>query len=127
MHVLHSLPSYLPYLRFSREGWIGVGVGFAVALAVMWLLVRAGRRRVIIDNSPAVDLMAYHLGRIADTLDRLSVEGQTPLRGLQRARQGAQAERETRESQQMQSAGPEPASEQRPVPSYRTGMSIFGR
>ena len=38
---MHFLPSYL-YL--SREAWIGAGVGFVVAMAVMWLLAESSGR-----------------------------------------------------------------------------------
>ena len=124
---MHFLPSYL-YL--SREAWIGAGVGFVVAMAVMWLLVWAGRRRyVIVGNSPTVDLIAFHLGRIADTLDHVSIQSAPPLRGFQRARQSVEAEREMDTARDSQEASPaqEHARAERRVPAGRISMSIFGR
>lgn len=127
MHFVYSLPSYL---HFSREVWIAAGVGFVVALGVMWLLIWAGKRRfVVIGGSPAVDVIAYHLGRIADTLDHLSVQPAPPLRGFERQRQSIEAERAVEPSHQPRQVESEqnPVREQPKVPSYRVGMSIFGR
>jgi hypothetical protein len=118
--LMHALPSYL---HFPREVWISAGVGFVVALAVMWLLVWAGRRRyVIIGNSPAVDVLAYHLGRIADTLDRLPLPGPSLGRESQQVRESARREVEPPRVSPVPSAEPE-----HPVPAHRIGMSIFGR
>jgi len=123
----------LPYLHLSRDVWIGLGIGFAVALVVMWLLVWFGRRRyVIIGNSPTVEMMAYQLGRIADTLDRLSMQGAQPQRVLQQSRQTTtEAQREIepsreRESQQVQPV-PEPAPDEHATPTQRISLSMFGR
>ena len=123
----------LPYLHLSRDVWIGLGIGFAVALVAMWLLVWFGRRRyVIIGNSPTVEMIAYQLGRIADTLDRLSIQGAQPQRVLQQSRQTTiEAQREIEpsrehESQQVQPA-PEPAPEEHATPTHRISLSMFGR
>jgi hypothetical protein len=127
MHFAYALPSYL---HFSREVWIAAGIGFVVALGVMALLVWAGKRRfVVIGGSPAVDVIAYHLGRIADTLDHLSTQPASPLRGFERARQSIEAERGIEPSHQLRhvESAQNPVREQPKVPSYRVGMSIFGR
>jgi hypothetical protein len=120
---MQALPSYL---HFPREVWIAAGIGFAFAIAVMWLLVWAGRRRhVIIKNSPAIDLIAYHLGRIADTLNRLSIQGTSLGRESQQARESTQARREVEPPRESQPPAPE--AEERSVPAHRIGMSMFGR
>jgi len=52
---------------------VQVAIGAVVALLVLWIWVRYGRRRyVVIKESDAVDNIAYQLGRIADALDRLA-------------------------------------------------------
>lgn len=117
-------------LHFSREVWIAAAIGFAVALGVMALLVWAGKRRfVVIGGSPAVDVIAYHLGRIADTLDHFSAQPAPPLRGFERQRQSIAAQRDVETSHPPQQAEPvrDSEREQPKVPAYRVGMSIFGR
>jgi hypothetical protein len=124
--------NYLPsYLQFSREAWIGVGIGFLAAMAVMWLLVWFGRRRhVTIGNSPTVEMIAYQLGRIADSLDRFAIQSAAPLREFQQSRQTTkEAQREiepSHERQQAQTAHERPP-EERPVATHRISMSMFGR
>ncbi len=122
---MQALPSYL---HFPREVWIGAGIGFAVAIVVMWFLVWAGRRRsVIIRSSPAIDMIAYHLGRIADTLNRLSIQGTSLGRESQQTRESTQARRQVEPPRESQQIPPAPDAEGRPVPAHRIGMSIFGR
>jgi hypothetical protein len=47
--------------------------GVVVALLVEWLLLRLGRRRyLVLGQSEATQLAIVHIGRIADSIDRLA-------------------------------------------------------
>jgi len=124
---MSSLPSYV---QFSREVWIGAGVGFVGAIALMWLLVWFGRRRyVTIGNSPTVEMVAYQLGRIADTLNRISIQGVPPSREFLQARQNKERQQTiepAHESPEVPSTL-EHAREEAAMPAHRISMSMFGR
>lgn len=63
-----SLPAF-PHLPTS----VYFAAGVVVALLVEWLLLRLGRRRyLVLGQSEATQLMIVHIGRIADSIDRLA-------------------------------------------------------
>jgi hypothetical protein len=135
---LHSLPIYLHSL--SRDMWIGIGIGFVVAVALLCVLVWVSRRRyVVIGSSPAADMVAYQLGRIADSLDTISARGivlQNLTRPVQHAPEIQPGILRSRESAQEPAANaPEaiespvtvPPDETRPqAPTHRFSTSVLG-
>ena len=67
MSFLHSL------LSLPREGLIIAGIMVA-ALLVIWLTTLFSRQRfVIIRRSQETELLAFHIRRMADALERLAV------------------------------------------------------
>lgn len=74
-----SIPSLPAILSLPREVLIGIAAVAVLAVFCFWLLVRAGRRRyVTLRQSDTTDMIAYQLGRIADALERLSVQREPP-------------------------------------------------
>jgi hypothetical protein len=59
----------LPHLPTS----VYFAAGVVVVLLVEWLLLRLGRRRyLVLGQSEATQLAIIHIGRIADSIDRLA-------------------------------------------------------
>jgi len=111
MHYLTAL-SQMP-----REVWIAAGVGAAVAFFVAFLLMVGGRRRyVVVRSSPATELFAYQMGRVADALERVAFERTAPAREARAPEPQPEPEPPGRAMR---------ASEVRPV--HRVSMSMFGR
>jgi hypothetical protein len=129
---LHTLQSLAMYLHLSRDAWIGVGIGFVASVLLFSLVVWVSRRRyVIIGSSPASDMIAYQLGRIADTLDRVSDEGLVGRLSMRRHDE-RESDREARVrgsatgAVRNENSVTAPPVESR-VPERRVSMSIFGR
>jgi len=65
------MPSLLAIPHWPTSVYFTAGV--VVALLVEWLLLRLGRRRyLVIGQSEATQLVIVHIGRIADSIDRLA-------------------------------------------------------
>jgi hypothetical protein len=105
------MPSFNDVFHLSREVWIAAGVGVVIGMILLALLMRAGRRRhVIVASSPTTELLAFQLSRIADALERVSMDG------VSITRETPQPSRDT---------SPPPSSDQRPT--RHVSMSMFGR
>jgi hypothetical protein len=71
MSFLHSISP------LSREGFIVLAT-VVVSLFVLWLCGLFSRRRfIVIKRSEETELIAYHLRRIADAMERLSSSQET--------------------------------------------------
>ena len=65
------MPSLLAIPHWPTSVYFAAGV--VVALLVEWLLLRLGRRRyLVLGQSEATQLAIVHIGRIADSIDRLA-------------------------------------------------------
>jgi hypothetical protein len=65
------VPSLLAIPHGPTSVYFAAGV--VVALLVEWLLLRLGRRRyLVLGQSEATQLAIVHIGRIADSIDRLA-------------------------------------------------------
>ena len=65
------MPSLLAIPQLPTSVYFAAGV--VVALLVEWLLLRLGRRRyLVLGQSEATQLAIVHIGRIADSIDRLA-------------------------------------------------------
>ena len=75
MSFLHSL------LSLPREGLVISAVVVAALLAVCLGMMFSRRRFIVIKKSEETELLAFHLRRISDALERLAAtrENHTPL------------------------------------------------
>jgi hypothetical protein len=65
------MPSLLALPHLPTSVYFAAGV--VVVLLVEWLLLRLGRRRyLVLGQSEATQLAIIHIGRIADSIDRLA-------------------------------------------------------
>ena len=65
------MPSLLAFPHLPTGVYLAAG--FVAALLVEWLLLRLGRRRyLVLGQSEATQLAIVHIGRIADSIDRLA-------------------------------------------------------
>jgi hypothetical protein len=124
MHYLTAL-SQVP-----REIWIAAGGGAAIAILAVLILFRGGRRRyVLVASSPATEMFAYQLARVADSLERIALAGVSVARQLPQAKTQAQPAR--REPEPEPQAEPEPAttvtSSREAKPAPHIALSMFGR
>ena len=82
---ISSLPPLPWILSLPRELVIGTAGVAALALICFWLLVRAGRRRfVTLQNSDAAAMISFQLARIADAMERLSIQRDPPPEAAER-------------------------------------------
>ena len=82
---ISSLPPLPWILSLPRELVVGIAGIAALALLCFWLLVRAGRRRfVTLQNSDAVGMISFQLARIADAMERLSIQRDPPPEAAER-------------------------------------------
>jgi hypothetical protein len=92
MSFLHSVVSF-------QMGWVIAAAGVVAALLVLWIATLLSRRFfVTIKRSDETEVIAFHLRRIADALERLA---------------------SVRESQTQPSLDP--------APEKSVGLSMFGR
>jgi hypothetical protein len=123
MHYLTAL-SQMP-----REVWIAAGVGAAIVILAVLILFRGGRRRyVMVAASPATEAFAFQLARLADALERISLErvSMTRERAEPTLRREAQPEPQLEPQPEAEPATVvTPSREAKPVP--HVALSMFGR
>jgi len=65
------MPSLLAIPHLPTSVYFAAGV--VIALLLEWLLLRLGRRRyLVLGQSEATQLVIVHIGRMADSIDRLA-------------------------------------------------------
>jgi hypothetical protein len=77
---------YLQWI-FSLPRAVLIAIAMIAALAIFcfWLLARAGRRRIVtLQHSDATEMIAFQLARIADAVERLSLQQGPPPASTQR-------------------------------------------
>lgn len=108
-----SLPVHL-----SAQTWFAIG---AVAVLVLLLLaVRVSRARNTVVPSATADMIAYHLSRIADALDRGVLERVAQRDPIRRNEAPAEPVRTAETHKEAPAAIPVAATRQ-------VGLSMFGR
>lgn len=113
--------SGLPYIsHLSAQTWLGIAA--AVVLVILLVAVRASRARNIVMSSTTAEMIAYHLSRIADALDRGELLRRTSAEPRRAAAATAEPVR-TVETRPVEA----PAAVGEGRPAQRVNMSMFGR